>query len=182
MVYKVQEFKGTPRIKISEEPAKTAIAGAKSVLRALDGQGAPLFDVLCLRDEYDAILSAPESLSSVFDLIHSEDGPEPETMWQQIKELCERTLLAIKPSLIEHYGYNLVGKIGHHPHGAKGFQIIGLDIIFEDNCRPKLLELNANCSLSCLSPMSDPETGNVVWKPDLSGPTFCPVMRCCALA
>merc|ERR1712194_323906 len=110
------------------------------------------------------------SLSSVFELIHSEDGPDPDTMWQQIKELCERTLLAMKPSLIEHYGYNLVGKIGHHPHGAKGFQIIGLDIIFEDNCRPKLLELNANCSLSCLSPMCDPEHGGVLWKPDLSGP------------
>lgn len=110
------------------------------------------------------------SLSSVFDLIHSEEGPEPATMWQQIKELCERTLLAIKPSLIEHYGYNLAGKIGHHPHGSKGFQIIGLDIIFEDNCRPKLLELNANCSLSCLSPMQDPEDGGVLWKPDMSGP------------
>lgn len=82
-------------------------------------------------------------------------------MWQQIKELCERTLLAIKPSLIEHYGYNLAGKVGHHPHGTKGFQIIGLDIIFEDNCRPKLLELNANCSLSCLSPMQDPDDGGV---------------------
>ncbi|CAD7956470.1 unnamed protein product [Amoebophrya sp. A25] len=110
------------------------------------------------------------SLSSVFDLIHSEEGPDPATMWQQIKELSERTLLAIKPSLIEHYAHFLAGKMGHHPHGAKGFQVIGLDIIFEDNCRPKLLELNANCSLSCLSPMMDPDDGKVMWKPDMSGP------------
>ncbi|CAD7922527.1 unnamed protein product [Amoebophrya sp. A120] len=110
------------------------------------------------------------SLSSVFDLIYAEEGPSPDTMWQQIKELAERTVLAIKPSLIEHYGYFLQGKVGHHPHGPKGFQIIGLDIIFEDNCRPKLLELNANCSLSCLSPMVDPEGGGVLWKPDQSGP------------
>lgn len=52
------------------------------------------------------------SLSSVFELIALEDGPEPSTMWQQIKELAERTLLAIKPSLIEHYGYFLAGKVG----------------------------------------------------------------------
>jgi len=110
------------------------------------------------------------SLSSVFELIHAEQGPDPATMWQQVKELCERTLLAIKPSLIEHYGYTLAGKVGLHPNGPKGFQIIGLDVIFEDNCRPKLLELNANCSLSCLSPMMDTENGGVVWKPDLSGP------------
>eukprot|EP00392_Amoebophrya_sp_AT5.2_P012913 g13020.t1 len=110
------------------------------------------------------------SLSSVFDLIYAEEGPSPDTMWQQIKELAERTLLAIKPSMIEHYGYFLAGKVGHHPHGPKGFQIIGMDIIFEDNCRPKLLELNANCSLSCLSPMQDPDEGGVMWKPDGSGP------------
>ena len=41
MVYKVCEFKGGPRIKISEEPGKTTIAGAKSVLRAKNNQGEP---------------------------------------------------------------------------------------------------------------------------------------------
>ena len=49
------------------------------------------------------------------------------------------SVVAIKPALVEHYGTNLVGKLGHHPHGVKGFQLIGLDVIFEDNCRPKLL-------------------------------------------
>ncbi len=51
----------------------------------------------------------------------------------------------------------------------KGFQLIGADVIFEDNCRPKLLELNANCSLSCLTPMQD-QDGGVLMKPDGSGP------------
>jgi len=54
MVYKVCEFKGTPRIKISEEPGKSTIPGAKSVLRALDENGAPKFDILCLASEYES--------------------------------------------------------------------------------------------------------------------------------
>ena len=72
MVYKVCEFKGKPRIKISEEPAKTTIAGAKSVLRALNSSGQPIFDVLCLKSEYDTILANPESCSVFYDRISKE--------------------------------------------------------------------------------------------------------------
>lgn len=59
MVYKVCEFKGTPRIKISEEPAKTTIAGAKSVLRAFNTSDQPMFDILCMREEFAAIIADP---------------------------------------------------------------------------------------------------------------------------
>ena len=67
MVYKVCEFKGIPRIKISEEPAKTTIAGAKSILRAYNSAGAPMFDVMCLRSEYEDILANPQSVPAIYD-------------------------------------------------------------------------------------------------------------------
>lgn len=51
MVYKVCEFKGQPRIKISEEAEKTTIPGSKKVYRAHDKDGNPVFDILCLSDE-----------------------------------------------------------------------------------------------------------------------------------
>jgi nicotinate phosphoribosyltransferase len=51
MVYKVCEFRGLPRIKISEEPEKTTIPGSKKVLRAFNVEGEPIFDVLCLANE-----------------------------------------------------------------------------------------------------------------------------------
>ena len=51
MVYKVCDFKGKPRIKISEEPAKTTIPGSKKIFRAHDHQGRPTFDVLSLSCE-----------------------------------------------------------------------------------------------------------------------------------
>ena len=49
MVYKVCEFKGIARLKRSEEAEKTTIAGSKSVIRALNADGSPAFDVLCLQ-------------------------------------------------------------------------------------------------------------------------------------
>lgn len=69
MVYKVCEFKGGPRIKISEEPGKTTIAGAKSVLRAKNSQGEPQFDILCLKDEFESILENPATIDAVYDRI-----------------------------------------------------------------------------------------------------------------
>lgn len=55
MVYKVCEFKGTPRIKISEEPEKSTIPGAKCIIRAFS-KSKPVFDILCLKSEYDQLL------------------------------------------------------------------------------------------------------------------------------
>jgi len=68
MVYKVCEFKGIARLKRSEEAEKTTIAGSKSVIRALNADGSPAFDVLCLGEEYEQLLKAPEKLK-IFDRI-----------------------------------------------------------------------------------------------------------------
>jgi len=72
MVYKVCEFKGTPRIKLSEEPSKTTIAGAKSILRAFSEQGEPIFDILCMKNEFESILANPQSLTTVYDRLTKE--------------------------------------------------------------------------------------------------------------
>jgi len=51
MVYKVCEFGGLPRIKLSEEAEKTTIPGSKRVVRAFNDNNEPIFDVLFLADE-----------------------------------------------------------------------------------------------------------------------------------
>ena len=50
MVYKVCEFRGLERIKISEETEKSTIPGSKYVLRNFEN-GKPTFDILCLASE-----------------------------------------------------------------------------------------------------------------------------------
>ncbi|KAM4574722.1 nicotinate phosphoribosyltransferase [Fundulus diaphanus] len=50
-VYKLVEVRGTPRMKISEDPEKTTVAGRKAVYRLLDADGHPFLDLLCLKVE-----------------------------------------------------------------------------------------------------------------------------------
>ena len=72
MVYKVCEFKGIPRIKLSEEPEKTTVAGSKCVLRAFTTSGRPALDILCMASEYSQLKEAQVDQIKVFDRISKE--------------------------------------------------------------------------------------------------------------
>jgi nicotinate phosphoribosyltransferase len=67
MVYKVCEFRGLPRIKLSEEKEKTTIPGSKKIFRAFDQENRPEFDVLCLEKE-----TVPTGEMKVFDRMTGE--------------------------------------------------------------------------------------------------------------
>ena len=69
MVYKVVDYKNIPRIKLSEEPGKTLIPGAKDVLRAYDAENLPVFDLLCLRNECESFLGGDGKEGPFFDYI-----------------------------------------------------------------------------------------------------------------
>jgi nicotinate phosphoribosyltransferase len=61
MVYKVVEFKNTPRIKFSEEIEKMTLPGSHSAIRVLDN-GLPILDLICLASETHKLLAlSPES-------------------------------------------------------------------------------------------------------------------------
>ena len=67
VVYKVVEFKGTPRIKMSDEAEKILVPGAKSTMRALTEDNKPLFDVMCLRTEQDEFINGKSNSQDFFD-------------------------------------------------------------------------------------------------------------------
>ena len=67
MVYKVCEFQGVPRIKISEEPEKTTIGGSKCAFRVINADGKPVFDVLCMATEYKNLLNSPIDQLKIYD-------------------------------------------------------------------------------------------------------------------
>lgn len=66
-------------------------------------------------------------------------------MKEEIKNLLQHMIKAMKPYL--HYFYNCT-----YPHDkpTKNFHIVGVDIIFDENCKPWLLEINANPSMGLL--------------------------------
>jgi len=51
MVYKVVEFQGTPRMKLSAEMEKATLPGPKTILRVyVEDEVTPSFDLLCLEN------------------------------------------------------------------------------------------------------------------------------------
>ena len=53
-------------MKLSEETEKITTPGAKSVVRALDADNNPMFDVLCFRTEYDTYCNMKPNESLTF--------------------------------------------------------------------------------------------------------------------
>lgn len=62
MVYKVVRFEGTDRMKFSEEFEKMTLPGRKSIMRVFYLDGKPRFDVICLFDETNDLLSKNKPL------------------------------------------------------------------------------------------------------------------------
>lgn len=79
MVYKVCEFQGLPRLKLSEETEKTTIPGSKKIVRAFNENDEPLFDALYLDDE-----EVPESSDRIFDRVTGQtfSAPKLQTVTQ----------------------------------------------------------------------------------------------------
>ena len=75
MVYKVCEFRGLPRIKLSEESEKTTIPGSKNIVRAFSENEEPLFDVLYLADE-----EVPEKSDRIFDRVTGQTYSAPKLL------------------------------------------------------------------------------------------------------
>eukprot|EP00929_Paragymnodinium_shiwhaense_P073793 TRINITY_DN37698_c0_g1_i1.p1 TRINITY_DN37698_c0_g1~~TRINITY_DN37698_c0_g1_i1.p1 ORF type:complete len:744 (+),score=144.35 TRINITY_DN37698_c0_g1_i1:62-2233(+) len=95
------------------------------------------------------------SLSSVFERLEAEGGPTASELWGYIRSIAEKTLLALRPSLVEHLAEGVHGAL--HPAGPKAFHILGFDVMFDDRFRPFLLELNANSSMNITQPVTEPD-------------------------
>lgn len=99
-------------------------------------------------DQHDE--GSKRSASAVFRQIEQAHGVSTESLWSKVAKLSANTLMALRPGLVEFYVHEQPRQL--HPLAPKGFQIIGLDILFDSEVRPLLLELNANPSLSVMQP------------------------------
>eukprot|EP00931_Biecheleriopsis_adriatica_P102914 TRINITY_DN77817_c0_g1_i1.p1 TRINITY_DN77817_c0_g1~~TRINITY_DN77817_c0_g1_i1.p1 ORF type:complete len:1398 (-),score=286.85 TRINITY_DN77817_c0_g1_i1:2-4168(-) len=99
--------------------------------------------------------SSKRSVSSVLRQIQLVYGIEPEEIWSKVAVLAANTLMALRPGLVEYYVHEAQKPL--HPLAPKGFQMIGLDVIIDGDMEPRLLELNANASLSATQPKAKGE-------------------------
>lgn len=91
------------------------------------------------------------SVSAVFKQIEQTTGTKSADLWLKVATVAANTLMAMRPGLLEFYVHDARPRL-LHPLGPKGFQIIGLDVLIDSELEPRLLELNANPSLSAVQP------------------------------
>lgn len=90
------------------------------------------------------------SITAALHQVESSYGVSADVMWGKIARLVANTLVALRPGLVEWYVHERLRPL--HPFAPKGFQILGLDVLIDGEFEPRLLELNANPSLSATQP------------------------------
>jgi hypothetical protein len=89
------------------------------------------------------ITSLTQPLSEVIDRVATERNIDVKTLWNQIDELIVLTILA-------GYDYLLAAQTRALPSTKypRSFQILGFDVLLDQNCKPALIEVNYRPSLS----------------------------------
>jgi hypothetical protein len=82
------------------------------------------------------------TFTSYFKQLEQDHGIERDSIWKKMKLMCSSILKAYKPYIQYHCKCHFPFRPG------KLFHIIGIDIMFDQNMKPYLLEINSNPSLN----------------------------------
>jgi len=80
-------------------------------------------------------------MKEVFRMLEAE-GHDTLNIWEDIKSLTVELMASYYPFIYHEYKISFRKSKPHH------FQIIGIDIILDQNCKPWLLEMNARPSMN----------------------------------
>mmetsp|Transcript_14602 Transcript_14602/g.14227 ORF Transcript_14602/g.14227 Transcript_14602/m.14227 type:complete len:135 (+) Transcript_14602:645-1049(+) len=94
-------------------------------------------------DFYNDVHSSKRLMTSVFSDLQRA-GVDVRLLQKQIEDLCVKTLIAIEPYMSEAYANFISVDFSED----KCFQILGIDILIDDELNTWLMELNANPSLN----------------------------------
>ncbi|XP_075252922.1 tubulin polyglutamylase TTLL11-like isoform X2 [Convolutriloba macropyga] len=106
-------------------------------------------------------------LSSVFNYLQAE-GYDVSSLWTKIELISVKTVFAILPDLKVAYR----DEIPPNKEGPQCFQILGFDILIDENFEPHLLEVNANPSLNLDHEIEIGEDGVTVGHPAPNHPGY----------
>jgi len=124
-------------------------------------------------DPADATKGCKRTLSAVFRRIEDENLAEVtvQSMWRALEDVTRET---VKAMTFEFLSEDCVGNMSLWDGDAevaalaadklnRCFQIVGLDVLFDDNGRPWLMEVNNNPSLSidCVRPLAEQSRAEV---------------------
>ena len=98
---------------------------------------------------------------TVSSLMHTleREGVDTETLWEQIGELCVKTIISVQPHL-EHTYFTCRQRSDDTGFGC--FELLGFDVIIDHKLKPFLLEVNHSPSFTCDSALDETVKTNVL--------------------
>ena len=123
-------------------------------------------------DGEDCADAHKRTVSSLMRTLEAE-GHDTERLWQQIGEVCVKTLISVQAHL-EHQYASCRGRADDAGSGC--FELLGFDIMFDYKLRPFLLEVNHTPSFRCDSPL-DSQVKMAALKGTMEMVSFCKAER-----
>jgi hypothetical protein len=85
------------------------------------------------------------SLLTFWNYLLHETNIDPMLIQSEIHEIVTKTIIASLPKLQSQYRTHC----GTSSYSGSAFQLLGIDILLDENARPHLIEINRNPSLKC---------------------------------
>ena len=79
------------------------------------------------------------------------EGHDPQQMWRRIDKVIAKTLLSAQPILSHVY----TSCFPHNNDGYTCFEILGFDLLIDQQLKPWLLEVNHSASFTCDTPLDE---------------------------
>ena len=115
-------------------------------------------DFLHEDDKKNNKTSHKQSLRKFFKQLRKDKVNVPK-IWNGIKKICAKTVIAIAPILLHNYN----SCQSDDPYNQMCFEILGFDIMIDSNLKPYLLEVNHSPSFRTDYPIDEHVKGNLIY-------------------